>query len=57
MLKKGKVPKEYKQYTTVEKKFSSKGAFLSDKDKEREYENRSYLNDASLKYLERDEQL
>ena len=45
MLKSGKIPQDYKDFTQKgAKKFNSKEAFLKDKNLEREYENRSYVN-------------
>lgn len=42
-LKSGKVPSDYKPYTTKGiKKFSANEAFIVNKDLKKEYENRSY---------------
>ena len=43
-LKKGKVPEEYKDITEKSKKYTSKQAFIENKQLQKEYENRSYVS-------------
>ena len=45
-LESGIVPKEYKDIIHKEKKFTSKQAFIENKNLKNEYENRSFVSEA-----------
>ena len=52
-LKKGRVPEEYKEITERGKKqYTSKQAFIENKGLQRQYENRSYVNQSEIDFDE-----